>query len=416
MIRDALGKLVVTIPDNAMSDSAEWDALADELHRALGIYSPGSKRILLRHSDLVVPEDILDSPDRVRFPDASKTWLIDRLQTNQDWLRKPLVEQPPLPAAVAFSIKGGVGRTTAFALWAWYLAKQSKNVVLVDLEAPGVAGVLLDEDHMPDYGLVDWLVECLVGQPNEALLRECMVDCALSNDEPGRIRVLPAFGRKTQDYVNKLGRIYMPTFRAETGEFSGLAERLLILLQQLAGLFDKPDAVLLDARAGLHDIGSAAVTRLGAKVFLFARDEYQSWQAYKKLFQHLRMAQSVEWGMPENDLRWRLSMVAAQTESTDAARLRFVERSYETWQEFYDTDEIEEEEKKKLGREPQLFNPEDTGPHQPAFIGFDPRVRSFDLIDSQARPSWQAVEQAFGKFFPNATTRLLQNNLAQETI
>lgn len=62
----------------------------------------------------------------------------------------------------------------------------------------------------------------------------------------------------------------MPTYTAEKGQFSGLAERLSLLLKQLAGLSDRPDAVLLDARAGLHDIGSAAVTRLGASRCFFS--------------------------------------------------------------------------------------------------------------------------------------------------
>jgi cellulose biosynthesis protein BcsQ len=410
LIRDALGKLVVALPDHALDDAAEWDGLAENLHKALEIYSPGSRRILLRHSDLVVPEDVLQSSDRVRLPDAPNTWLVDRLQTNQDWLREPLVTQPPLPTAVAYSIKGGVGRTTAFALWAWHLARRGKNIVLVDLdlEAPGVAGVLLDEDRMPDYGLADWLVEALIGQPDDLLLRDCLAECALSSGEPGRIRVLPAFGKKTRDYVNKLGRIYMPTFAAETGKFSGLAERLLMLLEQLSGLADRPDAVLLDARAGLHDIGSAAVTRLGAEVFLFARDDYQGWQAYQRLFEHLATARSVIWGMPDDDLRWRLGMVAAQAESTEAAKLRFIERSYETWLGFYD-----KEDESAVGV-PQLFSREDDGPHQPAFIRFDPRVKFFDLIESEARPDWQAVEQAFGEFFPRAAVRLLPNDSAQE--
>lgn len=410
IVRDALGSLFVVLPDEAIPEAEGWNTLAASLHQALGNYSPGDRRVLLRESDLIDPEDVLKSPDRVRLQDEQNTWLVDRLQTNQDWLREPLVSHPPLPTAVAFSIKGGVGRTTAFALWAWYLARLGKNIVLVDLdlEAPGVAGVLLDEDRMPDYGLVDWLVEALAGQPDEFLLRECLVECALTSEEPGRIRVLPAFGKKTREYVNKLGRIYMPTFAAETGQFSGLAERLLLLLEQLAGLSDQPDAVLLDARAGLHDIGSAAVTRLGAKVFLFARDDYQSWQAYQRLFEHLRMARSVAWGMPDNDLRWRLGMVAAQVEPTETAKLRFVERSYETWLEFYD-----EENETSVGVA-QVFNREDTGPHQPAFIGFDPRVKFFDLIDPRAWPSWQAVEYAFGEFFPPATTRLFPDDSAQE--
>lgn len=323
LVRDSFGILTVVLPDDELTDVADWNKLAAQLHNILGVYSSGDDQVLLRQTDLIDPSDVLESPDRVRLPDVENIWLVDRLLTNQDWLRRPLTENPPIPTAVAFSIKGGVGRTTAFALWAWFLARSGKSIILVDLdlEAPGIAGLLLDKDHQPDYGLVDWLVEALVNQADEALLRECLVDCDLASSESGRVRVLPAFGNKTQEYVSKLGRIYMPTFAAETGMFFGLAERLLMLLRQLAGLSDRPDAVLLDARAGLHDIGSAAVTRLGAEVFFFARNDYQNWQAYHQLLSHLRKAHGVSSGMADTDLRWRLKMVGAQIEPTESIKL-----------------------------------------------------------------------------------------------
>ena len=178
LVRDTFGALTVVMPDEVIADVVGWSDLAKQLHQALGVYSPGENQVLLRASDLIDPTDVIDSPDRIRLRDTHNAWLVDRLLTNQDWLRAPLVEHPPLPTAVAFSIKGGVGRTTAFALWAWSLARAGKNIVLVDLdlEAPGVAGLMLDEARLPDYGLVDWLVEALVGQADEALLRDCLVD------------------------------------------------------------------------------------------------------------------------------------------------------------------------------------------------------------------------------------------------
>lgn len=416
LVRDALGKLAVILPDETLSNTAEWNKLADELHQSLGMYSPGERRILLRHSDLVVPEDILDSPDRITLPDTHNIWLVDRLQTNQDWLRKPLVETPPLPTAVAFSIKGGVGRTTAFALWAWYLARQGKDVILVDLdlEAPGVSGLLLDQEHMPDYGLVDWLIEGLINQPDDLFLKECLAEPALNTSEQGRIRVLPAFGKKTRAYVNKLGRIYMPIFTTETGRFSGLAERLLMLLEQLAKLSDRPDAVLLDARAGLHDIGSAAVTRLGAEVFMFARDDYQSWQAYQQLFEHLATARSVKWGMPDEDLRWRLRMIAAQIDATEAAKTRFIENSYGTWLALYDA-EADSEPDNEVQNTVHSFSPKDEeGPHYPLFIRFDLKVKGLDLINHENRPEWNMIQDMFGDFFSGATDRLFPKDTVQE--
>lgn len=413
LVRDSFGALSVVLPDNAIANVSGWNELAKRLHQALGAYSPGESQVLLRQSDLIDPSDVIGSPDRIRLPDVQNTWLVDRLLTNQDWLREPLVEHPPIPTAVAFSIKGGVGRTTAFALWAWSLARMGKNIVLVDLdlEAPGVAGLLLDEGRMPDYGLVDWLVEALVGQADEALLQECLVDCDLARNEPGRIRVLPAFGKNTKEYINKLGRIYMPTFASETGKFLGLADRLLILLQQLAGLPDRPDLVLLDSRAGLHDIGSAAVTRLGAEVFMFARDDYQSWQAYRQLFEHLSKSRSVAVGMDDTDLRWRLKMIGAQLEPTESAKRRFTDTCYGVWSdELYDAGVTSDEEdalRQSSKQVPQVFEREqDNAPHSPLFVHFDLSVKNFDLINSENRPDWRVIETAFGDFFSGASARL----------
>ena len=413
LVRDSFGTLSVVLPDNAIVGVNGWNELAKRLHQALGAYSAGESQVLLKQSDLIDALDVIDSPDRVRLPDAVNTWIVDRLLTNQDWLRQPLVSPPPLPTAVAFSIKGGVGRTTAFALWAWSLARAGKNVVLVDLdlEAPGVAGLLLDEKQNPDYGLVDWLVEALVGQSDELLLRDCLVECDLARSERGRIRVLPAFGKKTGEYVNKLGRIYMPTFDTETSKFQGLGDRLLMLLQQLASLQDRPDLVLLDSRAGLHDIGSAAVTRLGAEVFMFARDDYQSWQAYRQLFSHLKRSRSVAVGMDDSDLRWRLKMVGAQLEPSDSAKRRFTDTCYGVWSdELYDagvTSEDEETLRASHKKIPQVFEREqDNAPHLPLSVHFDLGIKNFDLINVENRPDWRVIDAAFGDFFAGARARL----------
>ncbi|WP_300327904.1 AAA family ATPase [Accumulibacter sp.] len=407
IVRDAFGLLTVVLPDSALAEASDWDELADRLDAELGRYSPGVRRVLLRTSDLIDEDAICASSDRIRLPDQTNTWLLDRLQTNQDWLRRPLSASPPLPTAIAFSIKGGVGRTTALALWAWHLARQGKKVVVVDLdlEAPGLAGVLLDEDRMPDFGVVDWLIETLSGDADSFPLSECLGECALAESTPGRIRVLPAFGKRTKNYINKLGRVFMPVFsNDDEARLLGFAERLQRLLVQIKRLDDTPDAVLLDSRAGLHDISSAAITRLAAEVFMFARDDYQGWQAYVLLFDHLRHAPSIEWGMPDDDLRWRLKMVAAQVEPAAAARQRFVDRSYETWLALYDA---EGDDAGVLGSATaRLFEQGEDGPHQPLLVDFDPRVRSFDLSQKDKLPEWELVKHTFGDFFTGATRRL----------
>lgn len=405
-VRDALGTLTVVLPDDTLAMEEEWDHLADRLSDVLGAYSPGPGQVLLRVRDLIDPSDVIESSDRIRLPDVPNVWLVDRLLTNQDWLRKSLLPTPPIPTAVVYSIKGGVGRTTACALWAWHLARQGKNVLLVDLdlEAPGLGSLVLDA--LPDYGLLDWLVEGLLGQTDESFLRECLIDSPLGRDAPGIIRVLPGFGTKTKDYVGKLGRVYMPSPKVAGMGLSGLADKLCALLQMVSGLSDAPDAILLDSRAGLHDIGAAAVTRLGAEIFLFARNEAQSWRAYTHLFEHLRRAHDVVLGMPDDDLRWRLKMVAAQLDPSEHARAAFTDASYASWTELYDDDVPPEST--ESGCRPQIFSREDRhAPHYPIVVAFDPRVKDFNLISPANRPDWRLIETAFGDFFEQATARLL---------
>jgi len=413
LIRDSFGCLSIVLPDQAFSENTSLENLSGELHELLGAYSAGKNQVLLKESDLIDREDVLESPDRVRLHENKNIWIVDRLLTNQDWLREPLTQNPPLPTAVAFSIKGGVGRTTAFALWAWSLARSGKSVILIDLdlEAPGIAGLLLGEDRLPDFGLVDWLVESLAGNADEDLLSKCLVDCDLASGEPGRIRVLPAFGVKTKDYINKLGRIYMPTYEKKLSSFVGLAERLAMLLTQISNLVDRPDLVLLDSRAGLHDIGAAAVTRLGAEAFLFARDDYQSWQAYRQLFSHLSASRNISIGMPDNDLRWHMKMIGAQLDPTESAKLTFIDNSYGVWSdELYDAGLSSEEEdaiREKGGVIPQIFvREDDNAPHSPFVVHFDSRVKSFDLINVENRPDWRMIEAAFGEFFEEAAARI----------
>lgn len=407
IVRDAMGMLTLVLPDESLT-STEWAPLAADLHARLERFSPGGRRVLLRKSDLIDSTDVLESRDRTLLADARGIALVDRLLTNQDWLREPRTAQPPIPTATFFSIKGGVGRSTAAAVLAWHLARQGKRVLVVDLdlEAPGIGGMLLSD--LPDYGLVDWCVESLAGSADDDLLEQMLAPSNLAEGTTGDIRVIPAYGMRTGDYVAKLGRAYMPSFDEE-GRQIGLADRLLMLLQTAANRVEPPDVVLLDARAGLHDIGSAAVTQLGAEVFLFGRPDAQNRDGYTHLFRHLRHARSVHFGMPDEDLRWRLKMVSAQIEVTQGAREAAVEIAYEIWTELYD-DQTEVRIKPAVTSAPphaKVFSPGDEeAPHHPVAITFDPRVRTFEFLTPEGRPTLDVVESVFGRFLALATERL----------
>lgn len=400
LVRDLSGAITVVIPDGLLNDQ-ERDRLVERLHDALGGYSSGVRRLVLEHAELIDPDDILNSPYRVQIPDEA-IYLVDRLFTNQEWLLPPLTERLPLPTAAAFSIKGGVGRSTAMAVWAWALARQGKRVLVMDLdlEAPGISSLLLDE--LPDYGLVDWMVESLARQADETLLEAMLRESPLGKGCDGKILVIPAYGQQTRDYVAKLGRIYLPSLE-DNGAFYGLAHRLAALLQMVASRSSNPpDVVLLDVRAGLQDIGAAVMSQLPTEVFLFARDDRQTWEAYQQLFTHLRQSRSVAWGMEDQDLRWRLKMVAAQLGWAQSDFSHSLSRSFDVWSaSLYDTAE-------GSAGEPLSFSEtEETAPHFPIPIYHDPFLANRGLLDPEQRPAWEVVERTFGHFITAATKRLL---------
>lgn len=410
LIRDLVGRIsiAVNIPGEHLEEKA---ALSEALHQRLGAFSPGPGEAVQTIDDLLLPEEIFESGDSIRLDEAPlAVYLVDRLMNNQDWLRTPLVERAPLPTAVAFSLKGGVGRSTTFAAWAHHLAGLAYKVLVIDLdlEAPGLQSLLLREapedpgrDLRPDYGVVDWLVEGRVGQADPGLFEEMLGRVDLAPGIPGEIQVIPAFGRKTRDYVAKLGRAYLPVMGADGAE-RGFAEAVLELLKAGKGRAEPFDVALLDARAGMHDIGAAAVTRLGAHAFLFARDDSQTWTAYDHLFKHLRWSPAVEYGMPDRDLRWRLATVGAMAGGMERDFEALRGHSYATWQSLYDEEQ-----------EPTPETPEETDegmPHWPLPVYSVDELRGASFQDPNMAPARHVMERAFEGFFDTATRQLLADD------
>lgn len=399
VVRDAMGLVTVVVRGPLTGEQA--GAAASALDEALGAYSPGPRAVLLTERDLIEPAEVFEANDRVGI-EGSDAWLVDRAPTNQDWLRAPCWNSSPLPLVAGFSVKGGVGRTTALGVLAWHLAREGRHVVLLDLdlEAPGLGPLLLRE--RPAYGLVDWLAEDLVGQGDILALDDLLAESPVATGTAGRVQVLPAAGDRTADYVPKLGRVMMPLVQPD-GASEGLAQRLARLIIRLRDELG-PEAVLIDARAGLHDLGAAAVTQLGAEVLLFVRDERPGWEAWEHLFDHLKDARGVRFGGPEDDLRWRLKMVGAQAGSREVDERLLVDRSFELWTRLYDEAGAE-----PSGSDPQplSFERDDPqAPHYPWKILFDPRMRGVTLSDGSERPSWDVIEASFGWFLRAATSRL----------
>ncbi len=228
--------------------------------------------------------------------------VVDRLATEANW-SYIAPETKFIPRIVFFSIKGGVGRSTALAATSWSLAQAGNRVLVLDLdlESPGLSSALLPPERQPMYGITDWLVEDLVDN-GEWIVSSMIATSNLSHD--GEIHVVPAHGADHGEYIAKLGRVWMPKLLADgTREtWSARLERLLQALEKRV----QPDVVLIDSRSGIDEIASACITDMGANlILLFALEGEQTWNGYRMLFEQWQRAQVAE------QIRERLKIVGA---------------------------------------------------------------------------------------------------------
>lgn len=242
-------------------------------------------------------------------------FVLDRRIVGADWLGK-LSETARAPRRLAFSsIKGGVGRSTALCVLAAHLAASGKRVLAVDLdlEAPGLGNMLLPADTLPEFGLLDYLVEQPLGQLEDQFYVD-LVASSWVGGGLGRVDVLPALGQRSlrnpANVLAKLARAYLSNSTTNGLSFT---DRINMLLAKLATP-QKYDAVLIDARAGLHETTASAIIGLGAHVLFFGVDQSQTYAGYELLLAHLGGVPS-----PNEDERWssRITFVQAKSDLQD---------------------------------------------------------------------------------------------------
>jgi hypothetical protein len=305
-----------------------------------------------------------------------------------------------VPRVVFYSIKGGVGRSTALAACAWALAESGQRVLVLDLdlESPGLSTSLLPTSRQPVYGITDWLVEDLVNNGDPIL--EQMHASLGTQQRGGELIVVPSHGDHPGEYVSKLGRVWMPGFTAD-GQRQTWSERLLRMIQQLEAKH-QPTIVLIDSRAGIDEVASACVTDLGAKlIYLFALDSLQTWQGYRILFEHWRLHDVA------TKIRERLRVVGAllptwgdQAFLQATAQLR--ENAYLNFsQTLYD----EELAGAALSLADEPFNfdmPDLDAPHSPLAIGWNQGFAAIgSLHDRLAASEANQIKFVFGPLIDN---------------
>lgn len=327
--RDLNGRVRIIAPAVASDGEARrtLDGIAEKLKRRIGPRAYSVENAVLYEDDY---EAACEGASLSPLKGFENITIADRLPTAGDWA-SIAPEASGAPLVVFFSVKGGVGRSTALAASALSLAQNDKKVLVLDLDlaSPGLSSALLPEDRRPKYGIVDWLVEDLVGD-GDAVFDEIFATSELSRD--GEIFVVPAHGRDPGEYISKLGRAWMSVIGSD-GKREGWPKRLRRLIDGLKKAL-LPDIVLIDARAGIDDLSSTCVTDLGAKlVLLFALDDDQTWSGYRILFRHWRLASVAE------EIRERLQLVGAMTPETERDEYleKMREASYELFAgELYD--------------------------------------------------------------------------------
>lgn len=295
LLRDLYGRLRLLCP--ALTNQ-ECNVLKTAWTEALGS-STDFERPILFDSDFFNSTEVRTNPLlQYLMLDGGlrEVPFADRGVIGADWLQSAFPElaslegsQPP-KRIVFFGLKGGVGRTTALCLTARHFAKLGLKVLVLDmdLESPGLSSLLLPPTERPPLGIIDWFMEDGLGQASRDLLGQIVSSSPLASNWPGIIRVAPAFGQEETGYIPKLSRVYADLARQGGSKQQSFPERFFRMLGDLEEA-ENPDVVLLDSRAGMHDIAATLLVRVpDALRLLFASHSPQTWEGYRCMFEHWR--------------------------------------------------------------------------------------------------------------------------------
>ncbi|MGW6096970.1 ParA family protein [Streptomyces sp. NPDC055157] len=415
--RDLLGRASLLVDDRANPLAVDApDVVATRDGFAAATYPFTGLEPLVLGSLLFAPDLFFASGDRTEVSasrgTAGSVHALERTVIGADWTSARVPARTPSAGdwdrqdrrVAMYGFKGGVGRSTATAMLARYLADRGRCVLVVDLdlESPGVSNLLESPSGIPRHGIVDHLVEAAVGHADGLELVARGTALPVRGESNGEVWFAPAGGTpragERSDYLAKLNRIYSDLAPLTPGDgprpFATRLEQAVSACEdQVAELSRRPDVVLLDCRAGMHDIAAVTLTHLSGLALLFTVDNPSTWEGYRMLFEQWRHRQD-----HVGDLVERLRVVAAMFNSAgDINRLLALqERAYNL---FADT----------------LYEPDSTyvsapdaedAPHSPIPILFGNDLIGLDPLRSSAWPELPMVEAVY-QTFTTTVERLL---------
>lgn len=388
---DVVSSVRSSIPEDLLPFVSPLGPVADSTfpgaQRALGEADPIRRMITLTHQE---------------HPVSIK--LLDRRVVGEDWLHVPEGVTGPPPRLVFASLKGGVGRSTALCVLAAELAERGHAILVLDLdlEAPGIGSMLIEPAATPRFGSIDFFVENTLHVPDDGFLLDCLGASWLGGGR-GRVDVVPSIGAASienpRDVLSKLARAYLES-EGQDGKpctFLGNAQALVSRLSKLR----RYDAILIDARSGLHESTAAAILGLGADVLLFGLNQPQTLLGYKILLAHLSQLPVRD---SSHDWRYRLRMAQAKAEN-DTAVSEYRARTFD----LFDAELYEAHSAQVIDALADNFRfgiDDQDAPHFAIPIYEDERYRIFDPVQHRAQLTAGLYSKGFGSFIDFCLERL----------
>ncbi|CAL9296618.1 KGGVGR-motif variant AAA ATPase [Streptomyces sp. SudanB52_2052] len=417
LVRDVLGRFSLVVDDADRGDGAgdeQAERWRESFTARLGRYS--GDRPLVLTSVTRLPKTLTASPRTLEVVPATGTAgavrLLDNTVVGEEWshVTTPSATDDsgaPRPRRTAlYGFKGGVGRTTAASVLARRLADEGLIVLVIDLdlESPGVGPLLLGDGTLCTHGVVDHMVESALGNADGL---EIVTRSGYNPRNQGELWIAPARGAGTEGvpnaYVDKLNRVYADT------EGARFAERLAATVRACEQAVERsdsgrlPDVVLLDSRAGIHDVAAVTISHLCDYALLFGADNDQTWSGYRDLFE--AWAASGQAPAIREKLRMVASMVPDSVHySKDTHLESFRRNAHATFSVLYDSlapDEV-------AGAPQGSWDLDDeAAPHSPIPILFEPGLIGMNVPNS---PDWQErafVEAAYRDFLTTAVPLIM---------
>lgn len=338
VIRDVLGRCSLILGARQHIEAAKLDALRAAARAKLGSYY---RDVIYckndANNDLVKGMIKIADAQRLDYSteEGVQWYVLERAIAKKAWVNCNYKEDAiwPYSEAIAgkkpkvvtfYSFKGGMGRTTALAAAAIGLAQRGKNVLIIDtdVEAPGLASLFIPESEV-DYGIVDYLLEGKISgdQYDMAKGLRQISDPILMNGLMGKLFVIPA-GKIDSDYLQKLARIdYQDTIPGN------MKRQICAIMDQAISAISgmcQVDYILLDSRAGFHDMGGVVTTQIPHGVVCFGKESKQSWQGVNLVIRAIASSQREKPFVAIVDSAWEQSGVV----STDAKQI-FKKEAYE---------------------------------------------------------------------------------------